>query len=658
MSRLTVQGQLAASGTTKGTVALYNVDIDTGGTMTDGLISGDGDVTAVKVETTPHDVTISFLDVLDAARTRLGFADLRSFLDQVAVIRWSSTITSNALAQRTGPKLGLLVTEGHEGDLYNQKVAEQVTGTLVDAADISGIPPGADEATVRRAVKGLLDKGIRRITISLEGAFADGSPELKITGMIAADYPDHFLGSIPALAASEVVRRPDDATRTAAALINAFVHPALATSLYRSEEIVRENYGWRGNVLVGHVGGGVARIGKTKAFDTIESGPVFGTYACAAAAVRFGDDKVIAIDVGGTTAKASVVAGGRVVMRPSGEFFGIPLELDLPLLHSIALGGGSVARARNGEIQIGPDSMGAAPGPACYGLGGRSATVTDAFVVAGLVSPAGFLGGRRELNVDRARAAIERHLGDRLGLSADEGARAIADAAFDQVAGLAVAASREAGWDPAEVTLYAYGGNGPLFITPVAERLGVRRARMFRFGNVYSALGSAISDVLHVYESATGGMSSSGVRARCAELAGEARRDLRGEGIAPDRAEFTWEVRSASSVRQLVGKDPGALLDSGDGEPLLVRLAARFPLPSLEQPVLPAAVDAGQPAGRSSPFGREGTIPVREFVSLPGRSAQGPLIVDGGTFTWLVTDGWTLSVSADGDATLTAAPAQ
>src|SRR5829696_7574761 len=291
---------------------VFTIDIDTGGTMTDGLVSGSGadgppQVVSLKVETTPHDVTIAFLDILEAARAELGFADLRSFLSQVEVIRWSSTITSNVLAQRVGPKLGLLVSAGHEADLYDAAAAPTVLGTLVSAEDVTGIAEDADEATVRRAIKSLLDKGIRRINVSLAGAFPDNTAEERIVEMISADYPDHFLGSIPALAGSEVVLRPDDATRTIASLVNAYVHPALATTLYRAEEIVRDQHGWRGNVLIGHINGGVARIGKTKAFDTIESGPLFGTHACAAAASAAGDGKVIAIDVGGTTAKASAV---------------------------------------------------------------------------------------------------------------------------------------------------------------------------------------------------------------------------------------------------------------------------------------------------------------------------------------------------------------
>jgi N-methylhydantoinase A/oxoprolinase/acetone carboxylase beta subunit len=629
---------------------MYNIDIDTGGTMTDGLVSGEDTVLALKVETTPHDVTIAFVDILEAARDALGFADLRALLTQVEVIRWSSTITSNVLAQRTGPKLGLLVSAGHESDLYNPDAAATVVGTLVSAEDIGGIPADADEQVVRQAIKSLLDKGIRRINISLAGAFPDGSAEERIIEMIAQDYPDHFLGSIPALAGSEVVLRPDDSTRTIASLINAYVHPALATTLYRAEEIVRDEHGWHGNVLIGHINGGVARIGKTKAFDTIESGPLFGTHACAAAAAERGDARVIAIDVGGTTAKASAVQDGRVVLRDSGDLFGIPLKLDLPLLHSMALGGGSVARVTNGAVTLGPDSMGAAPGPACYGLGGRNATITDAFLVCGLISPTAFLDGRRTLDVGLARGVLEKHVGAPLGCDGDAAAQAVAEAAWDAVAGLAREVAGRVGWDPAGVTLYAYGGNGPLFVTAVADRLGARAARFFRFGSVYSAYGSAISDVVHVYESAlagTGHLNRVG-----AELARQARRDLRGEGLDAGAASMEWEVRSASSSAGGPADAPDELATSLDGPPTLVRLTARYPLPRLTQP--PAPGQDGEPPGtRSSPYGPGGTLPVHDVAALIGQELTGPLLADGGTYTWLVTDGWVLSTDVRGDASLT-----
>lgn len=630
---------------------MFNVDIDTGGTMTDGLVSGNGQVLSLKVETTPHDVTIAFVDILEAARDQLDFADLRSLLAQVEVIRWSSTITSNVLAQRVGPKLGLLVSAGHEGDLYDAKAAETVIGSLVSAEDITGIPWNADEQTVRLAIKSLLDRGIRRINVSLESAFPDNSAEMRIVDMITADYPDHFLGSIPALAGSDVVLRPHDGTRTVASLINAYVHPALAHSLYRAEEIVRDQHGWKGNVLIGHINGGVARVGKTKAFDTIESGPLFGTHACAAAAGQYGDDKVLAIDVGGTTAKASAVEGGRVLTKESGDFFDIPLQLDLPILRSIALGGGSVSRVEDGKVVLGPESMGAAPGPACYGLGGRKATITDAFVVSGFVSPRAFLGGKRVLDVDKARAALDKHVGAPLGLSSEEAARAVVEAAWDKVAQLARETAEEVGWDPAECTIYAYGGNGPLFVTAVAERLGAHSARFFRYGSVYSAYGSAISDVVHVYESAL--VEGSNIDEVGNRLEQQARRDLHGEGFDPDDATYVWEPRNGSGSGYGEGGKPSAAMAGLEGAPRLLKLTARYPLPSLEQPKVESSTGAEATGSRPSLYGTDGSLSTYEASSFVEHDLPGPVLVDGGSYTWLVTHGWSLSSDAYGDAHLT-----
>lgn len=629
---------------------MLNIDIDTGGTMTDGLVSGEGNPFSVKVETTPHDVTIAFLNVLDAVRERLGIGTLRDLLDRVALIRWSSTITSNVLAQRTGPKLGLLVTAGHEDDLYGTADdAATVLGTLVDRDNVMGIAPDASDDEVRAAVKALFDKGIRRINISLAGSFPDNTAERKVVAMIDRQYPDHYLGSIPALPASEILLRPDDMTRTFVSLINAYVHPSLATSLYRAEETVRVEHGWRGNVLVGHINGGVARIGKTTAFNTIESGPLFGTHASARHARRDGVSRAIAIDVGGTTAKASLVDGGEVAELERGALFGIPLEMHLPLLRSIALGGGSVARVRDGAVTLGPDSMGAAPGPACYGLGGRNATLTDAFVVLGLVDPHGFLDGRRVLDVDKASEAIDRDVASALDVSTADAARKIMDAALDTVAQLARDTAAERGWDPAETTVYAFGGNGPLFATGVAERLGATNVQLFQFGSVLSAYGSAISDVVHVYESAVSGAEPVAAARQAADtLRGEAERDLRGEGFDPSGARFHWEVRDADGARTgSEGDVDGALPE----HPALIKLTASCPLPSVEYTSDGEASPSRQ-GSRPSTMDPSGSLQTYEYHGLAGSTVTGPALVDGGSFTWLIGAGWTASIDDRGDAAL------
>jgi acetophenone carboxylase len=309
-----------------------------------------------------------------------------------------------------------------------------------------------------------------------------------------------------------------------------------------------------------------------------------------------------------------------------------------------------VARVAEGRVTLGPDSMGAAPGPACYGLGGRNATITDAFVVAGFLSPTGFLGGRRTLDVDRARAALDRHVGRPLGLDTDASARAVVEAAWDAVAQLARETAEEADWDPAEVTVYGYGGNGPLFATAVADRLGAATVRLFHLGSVYSAYGSAISDVVHVYESALTGGALAPVTDR---LVGEARRDLRGEGFDSRYASWEWEFRSPGGSVRGDGDDPAGLIATLDGTSTLVRLTARHPLPRLDEPEVTSTGDAVPTGARTSPFGPDGELPTHSAESLPGSRLAGPLLVDGGTYTWLATDGWVLTTDDRGNAALT-----
>lgn len=638
---------------------MYSVDIDTGGTMTDALVSGASSTAAstplaIKVETTPHDVTVSFLACLESAATELGFSSLTSFLDDVAVIRWSSTITSNVLAQRTGPKLGLVVSQGHEDDLYakDAKDLESVVPALVRREHVTSLAADATDDEIVRVVKKLFDHGIRRVSVSLAGAFPDGAREQRILRVIGEQFPDHFLGSIPALAGSDMLMRPNDASRTFFALMNAYVHGSLASSLFRAEDKVKIEHRWKGDILVGHLNGGVARIGKTKAVDTIESGPLFGTHACARIAAAAGAARVLAIDVGGTTAKASAVDGGRPVMLPRATFFGIPVETAFPLLRSVALGGGSVARVSGGAVVLGPESMGAAPGPACYGLGGLSATLTDALVVLGVISPTAFLGGRRKLDVSLAEKAIEKAVATPLGVSVEEAARQIERRAALMIAELGREAIDEAGWGKSPVeSLYAYGGNGPLFITEVARELGVSEVRLFALGSILSAYGSAISDVLHVYERALIGADRASEAAAAARtLEEQARRDLRGEGFDPDRATYAWEVTAEDGGRTSAdgpAKDAVGALGIGKGA-VLLRLSASIPaLPSGGEFELP---DRGASAGEPKATTRGGRA-VYEHAALRGKTVEGPCVVDGGNFTWNIASGWSLSVDGRGDAT-------
>jgi N-methylhydantoinase A/oxoprolinase/acetone carboxylase beta subunit len=639
---------------------MYCVDVDTGGTMTDTLVSGDAAPLLIKVESTPHDVTVSFMESLETAASRLGFPGLTEFLDEVRLIRWTSTLTSNVLAERKGPKLGLIVSPGHEADLYSADAtaAATVIPSLIRQEHITSLPDDADRGQMVAVLKQLIDHGIRRVNISLKGAFPDGAREQEVLKVVGEQFPDHFLGSVPALAGSEMLMQPDDMSRTLYALINAYVHNALASSLYKAEDQVKVLHNWKGDILVGHFNGGVARIGKTKAVDTIESGPLFGTHASAHVATEGNLERVLAMDIGGTTAKASAISDGRIEMRAEGHFFGIPVKTSMPVLRSDALGGGSIARVANGTVTLGPESMGAAPGPACYGLGGAEATLTDALVLIGAISPTAFLDGRRVLDADKARDAISRHIAEPLAIDALAAAERIYACAVEMMSDLARATAGEVGWDQlGSAELFAYGGNGPLFGTAVADALALKTVRLFALGTIFSAFGSAISDILHVYECALlDTPDAEAIAAAGADLFERAQRDLTGEGFDPEGATYDWTAQDPAGAFVTVRgtlSEAAARLATELGAPNLLRLEARFAIGRVDRPPRDPSKAATATTHRPSPLSGDQGLPVYEHAALFGQTILGPCVVDGGTFTWLITSAWSLTIDTRGDAIAT-----
>jgi N-methylhydantoinase A/oxoprolinase/acetone carboxylase beta subunit len=654
---------------------MFTVDIDTGGTMTDALVSDGARRHAFKVDTTPHDYTVSFLACLQEAASALGDGSVESFLREVSLIRWSSTITTNVLGERRGSKVGLLVSEGHEEDLYG-KSRSPIVGELVPDGAIIGLPARPSATDVLSGVKELLEAGVRRICVCLSDAFPDNAAESAIKAVIEDQYPDHIIGAVPVLLGSEMAALRHDQTRAHYSVMNAYTHAQLANSLFKAEDLLRDDHGWNGTLLIGHTSGGVARIGKTKAVDTIESGPVFGTFGGAHMAHVYGLRNAVCFDVGGTTTKASVVRDGAPVYQRGGELMGVPVRTSFAMLRSAVVGGGSVARFRRGSVGLGPESMGAAPGPACYGLAGDQATLTDALLVLGYLDPANFLGGRRRLRADLAAAAIEKHVARPLGVSIDVAALSVRDEAVAMMAELVGNILHEGRIDAAETPLFAFGGNGPMFAAFVAEKLGMPAAYAFNLGPVFSAFGSAISDVVHSYERGldliwddhTGNSLAPIVQA----MRTQAARDLRGEGFEPVQARYTWEldfglteseittVRAESADPQTEGVI-SALARGVDqarqsSQPLIaLRLATRHAVGSFDIGRRTDRVATQHPGRREVRF----TASARERVAVHrweelnvGDVIDGPAIVNGATLTCPVPAGWRLNVDEYGNARL------
>lgn len=656
---------------------MLTIDIDTGGTMTDALVTDGATRHSIKVDTTPHDFTVSFQNCLKEAARLYGIETLEAFLPKVSFIRWSSTITTNVLAERRGAKVGLLVTQGHEEDLYGQG-RSAIIDELVAADAVIGLPSQPEPKDILLGVKSLLESGVRRICVALSGAFPDNRGEIAIKQVIEGQYPDHIIGSVPVLLGSEMAQIGHDQTRAHYSAMNAYTHTRLATSLFKAEDVLRDEFAWRGTLLIGQTSGGVARIGKTKAVDTIESGPVFGTFGGAFVAREYGLADVVCFDVGGTTTKCSIVRKGEPVYQRGGNLMEIPVRTSFAMLRSAAIGGGSIARVKGGGLRLGPDSQGAAPGPACYALGGREATLTDAVLLLGYLDPNRFLGGRRRLSADHARKVIEKNVAKPLGLSVEQAALLIRDEAVTLMAELIANTLGEAGLEPPGTALFAFGGNGPMFGALVAERLGIPGAYAFDFGPVFGAFGSSVSDVAHVYERGVGlswTASHQGAATQTAErLYRQAVRDLEGEGFEPDKATYRYELEFgrdaelAGSCRfELAGAPrPGfvaaatAAIEaaglSKTAEPLLLmRLTARFEVGANQLQKRRDRREHAEPTTRPMQFNGRGAEPlpahVWEQLNVGDRIA-GPAVINGATMTCPVPPGWSLTVDAYGNAAL------
>ena len=655
---------------------MYTVSIDAGGTMTDAIVSGNGNLITLKVDSTPHDLTLSMVNCLSEAGDQLGYGQLEEFLDDVDLVRWSSTVTSNVLGELKGAKVGLFVAKGAESTLYGPGPSKAV-GSLVDPDNIVGIAAEPEPKQILEAVKSMLTRGVRRICICLPGNFPDNSEERRLKAMITEQYPDHFVGSVPVILGSEIIQTPDDLTRTHYALINAYVHPPLAASLFKCEDRLRDEADWNGPLLIGHIDGGVARVGKTRAIDTIESGPVFGLFGAASYAALYNEPQVLCLDVGGTTAKASIADNGKPVFWRAGDLFGIPTSAPIPLLRSCPVGGGSVAKIGDGldALKVGPESMGSSPGPACYGLGGGQATLSDAFLVLGYLDPKGFHGGRRELDVELAATAIDRKVAQPAGQTKEAAALAIRDKAVELVAELAQETAEKFGAPASGMTLFATGGNGPLFAPFVAEKLGIKRLFVFfALGPVFSAFGCSTSNVTHTYRKGVdvdlkAANANETLASAITELQARAVLDLEGEGFDPSTAQYSAEFEVLDDTNKPawialgLNDDTSNLRDqiadeTDERQVDLVVLRAEINISTLSPEDL-----ANNDRGKDENVAPTRTVwltdqpvdaPVYDWARFsPGQLIAGPALVSGGSTTCIVPMGWTLTIDDHGNGLMT-----
>ncbi len=646
---------------------MLTVGIDTGGTFTDVFInSDDSRVATVKVPTTPHDLTVCFGDAIRASAEALQLP-LEQFLRQAEVIRFSSTIGTNTVLTHTGPRLGLIVTAGAQEDLYGaadgDAIHEFIPVDGVAEIDEETRPDGEvgqepDPEQLATVVRDLLERGARLLVVSLRNASANPANERAVQRIIDDSYPRHYLGALPVLLSTQVGATFDDARRTASAVVNGYMHQKLATSLYRAEDDLRRG-GFRHPLLIVNTDGGATRVAKTRALSTYQSGPTGGVYASALLCRELGIENAITADVGGTSTDVGLIAGGEPVLRESVEVGGVSvLQASVELL-SFAIGGGSIARTREGRLELGPESAGATPGPACFGLGGREPTPTDAWLVLGYLDPDYYLGGQKRLDVDLARRALA-ILAEPLGLSVEQAALAVCGEAENiAAAGIVALLGRDRVCDligevtRSQLTLVAYGGGGGLLLPGVARRLGMAATVISRHSPVFSAFGVSTFDVRHRYQHRAR-VDGHGAGAVVAELVDAARRDMRGEGFGTADIDLRLTVVDGDGRRLAdVRVDELPAPDLPGDVPLMFELQATCPVAKPGLPHEPG--DPSEPAPRNEReiWLQDGPrrVPVYGREDLhAGASTRGPALVEAADTTYLIPEGAVCGVHSSGSA--------
>ncbi len=700
---------------------MNSIDIDVGGTFTDLVLTWADQRVMAKSPTTPYDLSVSFMNVVEEGASQLG-VELGELLPRIDIVRYSTTVAMNRLIERRGPRLGLMATEGHEDAILIGRGAQWVDGTrlaerrnlaiqqkpvpLIPREMIVGIKERVDSAgaivrplnedDVRAKLRYLMDRGARGIVVSLLWSFMNPAHERRIREIIRQEYRGYHIGYLPVALSSEVVAKIGEYERTMTTILDAYLQSSIKLELEATWDRLRER-GYRGSFLMTHNSGGCAEIFKTTACLTYNGGPIAGLMGSYHIGKALGFKNVIATDVGGTSFDLGMIVDANVrsyEFRPIIDRWMVGISMLRSL--SIGAGGGSIARVNKllgNRLEVGPQSAGSIPGPACYDLGGAEPTVTDADVVLGYISPDHYFNGRMPLNLERAREAIQTRIAEPLKVSVDEAAALIRRVVEENMASAIKREVHLRGYHPEDFVLFAYGGGGPTHVA--GYRAGVPLAVIFPQSPVFSALGSSIMDIMHAYEMSrrmvfmeagterlTDDLETFNAVVR--QLVARAREDLMAEGLPVDKAIFSLELdmlyggqvhlkRAASPHLYLTSaQDVQEVYDAFEREfseafsPLVVNRPGGVYLDNFivkatvptEKPVMPerplAAPDpaAARIGSRSAYWPQEGKrvdTPVYSFEALvSGNRVVGPGLIEAPFTTIVVPPGQLFRIDAHG----------
>jgi N-methylhydantoinase A len=573
----------------------YRVGVDVGGTFTDLVcVTPDNRVVLDKTPTTLEDQSTGVMVGLGQLAGRFGLG-LEDFCAQLDMLVHGTTTADNTMIEMNGAPVGLLVTEGHRDEIEMRRVhKEQIWDPSYPAPppiarrraripvpqrhDHTGAELlGLDEEAVRAGVRRLVQLGCTSLAVMYLFSFVNPDHELRTREIIREEFPDVDHISL----SHEVMPKGPEFERVSTTLVNAYVAPRIAGYVGNLEARLRAA-GYRHELLVMLSTGGVMPPDYVarRAVSVLASGPTGGVMGAVQAARLAGATDFVATDMGGTSYDLCLVRDGRPEVKTEWNwryryYIGMPM-VDV---QSVGAGGGSIARVRQGALLVGPESAGSDPGPVCYGRGGRAPTVTDADAVLGYLPTDGFASGRMTLDVDAARAAIERDIAGPLGVDVVDAAWGIERIVNANMANATRRVLAGYGADARELAMIAYGGNGAVHAWAIARELGMGRILVPKTAPGFSALGLLVADyAVDLQRSEVvplSGVDTARLRTLLAELVDEAAKELAPAGLPADAVDQQLFVQMAYQGQNFDMSVPcpeGAELGDAD----LLGLAERF----------------------------------------------------------------------------------
>ena len=692
----------------------YRAGADIGGTFTDIVLLGsDGSIATTKVSSTPDDygraIMVGLHRLFEEAAVDPGAVD--------AVVH-GTTVVTNAIIEKKGAKTALITTAGFRDvlelrriripELYNvfyDKVPPLVSRRLRFEVDERMGPHGEvkkalDEAGVAAVVERIKGHGIEALAICLLHSYANPVHERRIAGIARAALP----AGVFITCSSDVLPELREYERTSTTVINAYVGPVVANYLNSLLDKLA-SIGIRAPLQVMQSNGGIMRTEAVmaKPASIVESGPAAGVIGAARSAQRSGYPNVITLDMGGTTAKASIVENGQVAKTSEYEVGaginlssqlvkggGHALKLSVVDVSEIGAGGGSIVSVeKDGRLLVGPSSAGAVPGPVCYDNGGEEPTLTDALVILGYFNPDYLVGGEMRLNAAKSRRVMQARVADALGKDILEAAHGVQVVAGATMMRAVKAVSTYRGRDPRGFTLFAFGGSGPALAAEVATQLQMTRIVVPPSPGLFSAFGLLFSKIEHEYVQTlfrrAGEVDEGEMERAYRALEAQARDALAADGFGPDQMsvvrqadmrysgqayELTIPVATLSGIAAMVeGFSEEHLRTYGhraDDEPVdlvNVRVVGGADPPG-PRDIDPAVVVGGHGAApaadqrrqRESYFGAVHGLmetPVVGRGDLLERALAGPLIVEEYDATTVVPPGWRAVLDTRGNIVIT-----